>query len=98
MNWLERWRQRQDLLSHGVDADLIRDNRKRYKLAFGLLGFAFLLGVLVANVHVVETPRLIVGVIASACLLVGFVLAAWARQQEAFLNKPDPEEPPKIFK
>ena len=35
MNWLERWRQRQDLLSHGVDADLIRDNRKRYKLAFG---------------------------------------------------------------
>jgi hypothetical protein len=98
MNWLERWRQRQDLLSHGVDADLIRDNQKRYRLAFGLLGFGFLLGVLLSKVRLAETVRLIVSVIAGACFLVGFVLAAWAKQEATFLNKPDPEEPPKIFK
>jgi len=51
MNWLERWRQRQDLLSHGVDADLIRDNQKRYRVAFGLLGFGFLLSVLLSKVE-----------------------------------------------
>ena len=61
------------------------------------LGFGFLLSILLSKVRLAETVRLIVGVIAGACFLTGFVLAAWAKQEAAFLNKPDPEEHPKII-
>jgi hypothetical protein len=37
--WWERWQRRQCELTQGVDADLVRDNRRRYKLALGLLAF-----------------------------------------------------------
>jgi len=95
---LERWQQRQHQLAQGVDAGLVRDNQKRYGLAFGLLGFAFAFGLLASKARLPSTLRLIVGVIGTASFLAGFVLAAWARQEAAFLHKPDPEEPPKIFK
>jgi heme A synthase len=98
MRWWERWRERQHQLVQGVDADLVRANHQRFRLAFGLLGCAFLLGILVPKLHLPSTLRLIVGAIVTVVFLVGFLLAAWARQEAAFLSKPDPEEPPKIFK
>jgi len=97
-SWFERWRQRQRDLTQGVDADLIRDNRNRYRLAFGLIGFGFLLGLLDARIRIPSMVRLIVVGMAGASLIAGFLLAAWARQEAAFLSKPDPEEPPRIFK
>ena len=97
MNWLGRWLERQHDLAVGVDADLVRDNHKRYRLACGLLGFGFVLGLLVSKVHFQGILRLVVGVIATVSFLAGLVLAAWARQEAAFLSKPDHEEPPKIF-
>ena len=97
-SWFERWRQRQRDLAQGVDADLIRDNRNRYKLAFGLIGFAFLLSLLASKIQNTSTLRMIIVGMAVVSLVVGFLLAAWARQEAAFLNKPDPEEPPRIFK
>jgi predicted ester cyclase len=42
MNWLERRIQRQTELAQGIDADLVRDNQRQYKLAIGLLSFAVL--------------------------------------------------------
>jgi hypothetical protein len=98
MNWFDRWPKRQYQLASGVDADLVRDNQKRYRLAFGLLGFGFALGLLAAKVRLPDTLRLIASVVATVSLGAGFVVAAWARQEAGFLRKPDPEEPPKIFK
>jgi len=46
MSWFERWSRRQDELAQGVDADLVRENRKQYIRAFWLLGFGFLLAFL----------------------------------------------------
>jgi hypothetical protein len=97
-SWLERWRQRRRDLSQGVDADLVRDNRKRYRLAFGLIGFGFLLGLPDAKIQIPSTLHLIVVVMATVSFIAGLLLAAWARNEAAFLSKPDPEEPPRIFK
>jgi hypothetical protein len=98
MSWWERWRERQYQLAQGVDADLARGNHQRFRLAFGLLVFAFLLAILTSKLHLPTTLRFIISVIVIGAFLVGFVLAAWARQEAAFLSKPGPEEPPKIFK
>jgi hypothetical protein len=97
-SWLERWRQRQCELAQGSDADLVRDNRNRYRLAFGLMGFGFLLSLLDTKVKIPNTFRLIVVGIATVSLITGFLLALWATQMGAFLRKPDPEEPPRMIK
>jgi hypothetical protein len=98
LGWFGRWRQRQRDLSQGVDADLVRDNSNRYRLAFGLIGFGFLLSLLDARIKIPSTLRSILMGMAIASVIAGFLLAAWARQERAFLSKPDPEEPPSIFK
>jgi hypothetical protein len=98
MNWFQRWRKRQYELASGVDADLVRDNQKRHRLAFGLFGLGFALAFLVAKIRFPDTLRLIMSVAAGVSVVAGFVLAAWARQEAAFLNKPDSEEPPGILK
>jgi hypothetical protein len=96
--WFQRWSQRKHDLTRGVDADLVRDNGKRYKIAFGLLGLGLLLAVLGSKVH---TPSLLHWMLLDAggvSAVVGFLMAMWAREEAAFLNKPDAEEPPTIFK
>jgi hypothetical protein len=94
----ERWRQRQRDLDRGVDADLVHDNRNRYRLAFGLIGFGFLLGLLNAKVHLPSRLRWIVLGIGMVSLTAGFLLALWAKEESAFLSKPDPDEAPRIFR
>ena len=98
MSWWERWTERQYQLAQGVDADLVRANHHRFRWAFGLLVFAFLLGIVVSKHHLPSTQRFIVDAIVIVAFLVGFVLAAWSRQEAAFLSKPGPQGPPKIFK
>ena len=97
-SWLERWRHRQRDLAQGADANLVRDNRNRYRLAFGLMGFGVLLSLLDTKVKIPNTLRLIVVGIATVFFIAGFLLALWARQMGAFLSKSDPEEPPRMFK
>jgi hypothetical protein len=97
-SWFKRWRQRERDLIRGVDADLVSDNRKRYRLAFGLLGLGFLLSLLDAKVQIPSALRLIVVGMATVSFVAGILLAAWARKEVAFLSKPDPEEPPSMFK
>jgi hypothetical protein len=98
MNWFHRWRKRQDQLASGVDADLVRDNQKRYRLGLGLLGFGFAVGLLVSKVHLPNGLRLVLIVVSTVFVLAGFIAGAWASQEAGFLSKPDPEEPPKIFR
>jgi hypothetical protein len=96
--WLARYMQRQRELAQGVDADLVSDNRRRYAIAWRLLGLAFLLLFLGAKVPM---PRILRNVFLGAimaALVGGFVMAQWARLGQASLEKPDPEEPPSIFK
>jgi protein-S-isoprenylcysteine O-methyltransferase Ste14 len=98
IGWIQRWNQRQRDLTQGVDADLVRENRKRYKLAFGLQGLALFLILLCAKVHIASTLFWILSATAIVSFLAGLLLAIWAQQEDAFLSKPDPEEPPRIFK
>ena len=62
------------------------------------MGVGLLLAVLSAEVR---TPSVLYSVlfdIGMAGLAAGFLLAMWARSEAGFLNEPDPEEPPAIFK
>jgi hypothetical protein len=98
MSWFERLSRRQDELAKGADADLVRDNRKRYVLALSLLGLALLLALVVSKVELGKELRLVIRIVSGVSGLAGGLLFTWARQEEFFLNKPDPEAPPKIFK
>jgi hypothetical protein len=98
MNWWDRWRQRQNQLAQGVDADLVFENQRRYRFAFGLLAFGFALGLVGSKIDRQVALRIVVSVIATVCGVAGFALLAWSRHEAAFLSKPDPEEPPRIFK
>jgi hypothetical protein len=97
-SWLVRWRHRQRDLAQGADADLVRDNRNRYRLAFGLMGFGFLLSLLDTEVKIPNALRLIIVCMATVSIVAGFLLALWARQMGAFLSKPEREEPPSVIK
>jgi hypothetical protein len=96
--WFERWHQRQRDLAQGGDADLVRGNSNRSRFAVGLIGLGFLIGLLDANIRIPGMLRVIVVGTAILTIIAGFLLALWARQERAFLSKPDVEEPPKIFK
>jgi len=96
--WWARQQKRQRELAQGVDADLVHANRKRYKLAFGLLGFGLVLTFLNAEARLPEVVRIIVVGAAMAAWIAGIVVAKWARQEQMFLNQPDPEGPPSILK
>ena len=97
MGWFERYNRRQDELARGADVDLIHDNRKRYILAFSLLGLAILLSLLASKVSLGQHLQLAVRVVAAGFGVAGLLLFRWARQEEIVLHKPDPEPPPKIF-
>ena len=49
--WVERWQKRRRELAEGADADLIQSNRRRFRVAFGLIGLAFVLGLIDAKFH-----------------------------------------------
>ena len=97
-NWLGRRVQRQNELDRGVDADLVRDNRRRRKLALWSFG---VLGILVAIdrlFHLRGWIHELVIIGATVFLIFGFVAARWAAAESAFLHRPDPKEPPRLFK
>jgi hypothetical protein len=97
-NWFRRWRQRQRDLARGVDADLVRQNRNRFKLAFGLWGVGFLLSLLRNKASISGVLGSIAQYASVALIFAGIFLGFWAGQVNAFLDKPDPEEPPRLFK
>jgi len=97
-NWLERRVQRQNELDRGVDADLIRDNRKRFRLSW----WSFSLGALLVAIDVlVQLPNWFhktIYFLAFGFLVSGWLAWRWAVAEDAFLNRPDSKEPPKLFK
>jgi hypothetical protein len=96
-SWWQRWERRQNELAQGVDADLVRDNRRRYRLALGLLGFGFLLNLLMAKMY----SGMLYDVVFAAsllCYIGGFIALRWAAAERAFLSRPDREDPPRILR
>lgn len=98
LHWFERRRQRQRELRQGVDADLVRANRKRWKLAGALLACFFLLTIVQDKFKFLGAWHHIVTGAEAITLIGGFALAFWARGESAFLDRPEPEEPPRLWK
>jgi hypothetical protein len=96
--WVEGWQRRRLELAEGADADLMQSNRRRYRVAFGLIGLAFVLGLIDAKFRLPHILEIAFRVGAGVSGLVGIALAKWAQHEHAFLTEPDPERPPEIFR
>lgn len=95
---LTRYQQRQRDLASGVDADLVRANKNRWKVCYVLFGASMLLLAL-RYLTVLPVTLVRIAQYSAAGLLAGAVLVAqWARAEAGFLNRPDPKEPPRIWK
>ena len=97
-NWLERQEQRERDLERGVDADLVRDNRRRRKLALWSFGLLAMLVTLDRLFQLRGWWHELVFIAVMVCLISGFVALRWAAAESAFLHRPDPKEPPRLFK
>ena len=98
MSWLRRFKQRQYDLARGIDADLLRANRRRFKMAAGLLCLGLLLAWITQKFPLPHAVQFATTMLAVLLAIAGTALfwCAWA--EERFLRKPDPEPPPSIFK
>jgi hypothetical protein len=96
--WFDRRFQRQRELRQGADADLVGENRKRWKLAWCLWGSGLVLGFVQTKVRLPAIWHSIAVWLSVTAFLVGAVLLRWGQIERNFLNRPDPEGPPKIFK
>jgi hypothetical protein len=96
-SWLKRFQERQRELARGADADLVQNNRTRYKHGLFLLAFGLLVGFLRPKVHLSGVLQAAAVVVSIASFTIGFVLLRWAYQESIFLNRPDPEKPPSIL-
>ena len=97
-NWLERHLQRKLELQQGVDADLVRANRRRWRLCWSLFGLSFLLIGIQAKLRMSEPLQNVMLGLFAASFGGGLFLGHWARAERAFLNRPDPKEPPRLLK
>jgi len=97
-SWFQRWQRRQSDLAQGVDADLVRDNSNKYKRGFFLLAFAFLLSFVSGKVRFPRPAQIMLESISVASFIAGVLTLMWAGLERTFLDKPEPQEPPRIFK
>jgi hypothetical protein len=98
LGWLERWQQRDRELREGVDADLVRDNRRRWKHAFYLLGCGLFLFGIQTVVNLSGHWHDIAVVVTLIFFAAGLFLGYWARAEKAFLDRPSPKDPPRLWK
>ena len=96
--WFGRYNQRQRDLAAGVDADLVRSNRKKWRISLLLVGVGFLFFGIDYFVKLHGLIQEIVRWISVVLIFGGVFLGRWAGQVDAFLSKPDPKKPPSLFK
>jgi hypothetical protein len=96
-NWLKRFQERQRELAHGVDADLVKINRRRFRRGLFLLAFGCLLGFVGPKVHLSLLLRAATAVVFGISCLIGLFMLQWAARESAFLNSPDSEKPLSIL-
>lgn len=85
-------------LAEGADADLVRANARRFRLAFCLIGLAAAFTGIDAEVHLPRFLDIALRVVAVSCFAVGVVVGKWAHAERHFLKRPDSEGPPEIFR
>lgn len=96
--WIQRRQQRDYDLKRGVDADLVKGNQRRWKLTALLFGLGFAsLGVMALG-HFTGLLNQIAVSITMAFFLGAMLLGNLARAWGVFLDKPDPKEPPRLWK
>jgi hypothetical protein len=96
--WLERWVQRQKDLERGVDADLVRAVRRKWRLVAWLFASC---GLLIGVDRLFQPHGWFQKGLVSFTVLffvVGAIIARWAAAENAFLNRPESEEPRRLFK
>jgi hypothetical protein len=98
MGWLKRWQRRQEELGQGVDADLVRDNRRKFRLVDWLSGLSILFVFIAWKMRFWGGLRAVFGVAAAVLFVAGGILRYWAQAENNFLDRPDSEEPPSILK
>jgi hypothetical protein len=97
-NWLKRFQERQRELAQGVDADLVKANRRRFRRGLLLLAFGCLLGFVGPKLHLSLALRAAAAVVFGMSCLIGILMLQWAARESAFLNGPDPQRPVSILK
>jgi hypothetical protein len=97
-DWIQRSLQRQSDLQQGVDADLVRANRQKWKLFALLLGLTFAFFRIQALVEPSGLLHKVAVGITIVLFISAFLLGHWAYLERVFLDKPDPKEPPKLWK
>ncbi|MGC2526841.1 MAG: hypothetical protein WA639_03780 [Candidatus Acidiferrum sp.] len=97
-DWFRRQAQRSRDLARGADADLVRYNQKRFQLSLYFLVFGLALIAVDWKAHLQGRAHDVVVWIGIACFVAGFVSVRWAAAEDAFLHRPDPKEPPSLFK
>jgi len=97
-SWFERFRQRQRELASGVDADLVRGNRQRFRRALGMIVMGFFLIGISTIVDLSGTLRMIGMVSGVALAISGGLMAEWASAERRFLDRPNPDDPPRLVK
>ena len=98
LDWLDRWQQRHSELQNGADADLVRDNRRRWKFSLALLVCSFLLVGIQAAVKFPDPWHTIAVTLTIVFFVGGALLGRWARAERSFLDRPNPKEPPRLWK
>ena len=96
--WLRRRQQRERDLRSGVDADLVQANRRRGAFSLYFFAAAFLMVMLQTIIKFTAPWHLIALGLTCLFFLCGAGLGHWTYSERAFLSKPEPEEPPKLFK
>jgi hypothetical protein len=97
-DWLSRSRERQRELEEGVDADLVAANRRRFKSCWTLFACTFLLGGIRALAKLSGLWDTIGFTVTMVFFVAGVPVGKWARAESAFLSKPNPEEPTRLWK
>jgi hypothetical protein len=96
--WLHRYYERQREIQQGADADLFRENQKRWRRSWLLFGCSFLLIAVQSLVKFSGNWHSIFVVLTMVFFVGGLFMAHWARAEKSFLEEPGPKEPPSLFK
>lgn len=81
-----------------VNADLWRDNRRRWRISAALLALALLTILPLSHLRLSSTVQGILTDIGIISYVAGMIGLHWARRESCFLRQPEWKEPPKLWK